>query len=221
VALVTPVKAVAPKLGLAPAAAPRPPVAPRRSEVLLPLKRLGARLQNDWLPVAGWYLGRTGRPGLVGLGLLAASVVFLASTMSQVGEETVALRAELDKARRQVAVAPVATAASEAARALAHLPKRSEMPAILGVLLAQADAAHLTLDSGKYETSVAKSNDITSYKVAFPVVGPYPQVRQFIDGTLTALPAAAISELSLHRKSIADGNVEAQLRLTVYTRNGQ
>jgi hypothetical protein len=43
-------------------------------------------------------------------------------------------------------------------------------------------------------------------------------VRQFIDATLTALPTVALSELSLTRKTIGDGSVEAQIRMTLFTR---
>src|SRR3989442_6108084 len=54
-------------------------------------------------------------------------------------------------------------------------------------------------------------------QIAFPVTGPYPQIRAFVDATLATMPAVALSDLLLHRKAIADGNVEAQIRMTVYT----
>lgn len=55
--------------------------------------------------------------------------------------------------------------------------------------------------------------------MAFPVRGPYPQIRAFLDGTLAAMPAVALDGLVLERKSIGDGNVEAQIRMTVYARS--
>jgi hypothetical protein len=94
------------------------------------------------------------------------------------------------------------------------------MPALLGVLLKQADAAHLSIDTGKYETTALKSGGVVSYQISFPITGPYPQVRQFIDATLSALPTVGMSELSLTRKSIGDGAVEAQIRLVAFTRDG-
>ncbi|HUO94934.1 MAG TPA: type 4a pilus biogenesis protein PilO [Steroidobacteraceae bacterium] len=196
----------------------RAPAVARRSDGLVPLRRFGMRVANEWLPRATWTVARTGRPGLVGLALLVASAVFFASTQVPVENEIAALRGQLASARLHQATAPRAEA-SDVAKALRNLPKRADMPAILGVLLQQADDARLTLDTGKYETSSSKSGDIVRYKVAFPVTGPYPQVRKFIDATLTALPAAAISDLSIERKNIADGTVEAQIRLTVFTRS--
>ena len=201
-----------------PPPAKRPPAVARRSDGLAPLKRFSVRATNEWLPRVVWSVARTGRPGLVGLALLVASGVFFASTQLPVENEVATLQQQLASARRHQAAAPRAEV-SDVARALQHLPQRAEMPALLGVLLKQADAAHLTLDTGKYETSASKSGDIVRYKVAFPVTGPYPQVREFIDATLAALPAVAISDLSIERKAIGDGAVEAQIRLTVFTRS--
>jgi Tfp pilus assembly protein PilO len=113
-------------------------------------------------------------------------------------------------------VRPVA--ASESAATVRDLPGRADMPALLGVLFEQANAAHLSIDTGKYDMTTTKAGGVVRYKVSFPVVGPYPQVREFIDATLKAMPAVAISDLSLERKSIGDAVVEAQIRLTVFTK---
>ena len=208
-----------PNIALAPApTSPRPvvPVA-RRSDLLAPARRFAARVGNEWAPLVAWHISRTGRVGLVGIGLTVASAVFFFSTHMQVLDEATSLRSQLREAREHVTkVAPVA---SEAAQTLRHLPARGEMPVLLGVLLKQADDAKLTLDTGKYESVVSKAGDITRYRVSFPVTGPYPQVRQFIDAVLVALPAVSITELNIERKTIVDGQVEARLRLTFYTRS--
>ncbi|MEI8296894.1 MAG: type 4a pilus biogenesis protein PilO [Pseudomonadota bacterium] len=208
-----------PGIALAPApTSSRPPVpAARRSELLAPARRFAARITNEWAPLLAWQVSRSGRVGLIGIGLTAASAVFLVSTHMQVVDESAALRTQLSQARANVPkLAPVA---SEAAQALHHLPARGDMPALLGVLLAQADNAKLALDTGKYDMALSKAGDITRYNVTFPVIGPYPQVRQFIDAVLVALPAVSITELNIERKTIVDGQVEARLRLTFYTRS--
>ena len=64
-----------------------------------------------------------------------------------------------------------------------------------------------------------KNSGVVRYQIAFPVTGPYPQIRAFIDATLASMPAVALSDLVLERSSIARGNVEAQIRMTVYTRS--
>jgi len=210
-----------PVIALAPApTAPRPPVpVARRSDMMAPARRALDRAQNEWAPLVAWHVGRSGRSGLVGIGLALAAAVFFFSTHMQVANETAALRADLAKAKTHTTV--VAPLASEAQQTLRHLPSRADMPALLGVLLQQAETAKLSLDTGKYETQASKSGDITRYRVSFPVTGPYPQVRQFVDAVLVALPSVSISELNIERKTISDGQVEARLRLTFYTRGGQ
>jgi hypothetical protein len=175
---------------------------------------------DNWVLRIAWSLQRTGRTGLSGLALLAASVFFLASTHLPLVRELDDLRARLSSASAQAAVVTTPVTDSGAAL-LRSLPQRAQMPAVLGILLQQADAAHLSIDTGKYATTPLKSGGVMSYEISFPVTGPYPQVRQFIDSTLTSLPAAAMTELTLTRKAIGDDAVEAQIRLTVFTRDTQ
>ena len=213
-------KSSVPGIALAPASTAARPVVPsaRRSDLLVPVHRTLDRIKNEWAPLVAWHVGRSGRVGLIGIGLLLASGVFFFSTHLQVANEATALRAQLRQARSHVATAaPVAT---EAAQALRHLPARGDMLALLGVLLKQADDSKLSVDTGKYEAKATKAGEITRYNVSFPVTGSYPQVRHFIDAILIALPAVSIGELSIERKNIGDGTVEARLRLTFYTRSG-
>lgn len=214
-----------PAVGRAPArskVSPVPsPVAPRSggSAVRGAARNWLAHASNQWLPQLTWSLQRTGRLGISGTALLMASTVFLVSTYLPLSREVEELRLQAESARTE---APVhARPVSDPGTALLRsLPSRMQVPSLLGVLLKQADAAQLSIDTGKYETTALKSGGVTSYQVSFPVSGPYPQVRRFIDATLTELPAVALSELSLTRKSIGDGSVEAQIRVTFFTREG-
>lgn len=193
---------------------------PGTARTLVPLQRWLARVSDEWLPQLMWSVQRTGRLGMSGIALIATCAIFLISTHLPLAQEVNDLRAQLETARVRSDAAPAQV--SDRGAALLHsLPQRAQMPALLGVLLKQADAAHLNIDTGKYETSALKSGGIVSYQISFPVSGPYPQVRQFIDGTLAALPAVALSELSLTRKNIGDQTVEAQIRLTAFTQDSR
>jgi len=189
----------------------------RRSDLLLPARRVLGRLGNEWLPGVAWAAGKTGRTGLAGMALLVASAIFFASTHLQVENQVRELREQVVQATHQAAtVAPRVEA--DPAAAVRKLRARSAMPTLHATLHTQADAAQLSIDTGKYETTATKTGSVVRYNVSFPVSGPYPDIRKFIDGTLAAMPAVAISSLRLERKAIGDGMVEAQLRLTVYTR---
>ena len=183
-------------------------------------RRWVALISDRWMPTLLWQVQRTGRLGLSGVALLLATLVFLTSTVLPVSREVGDLRSQLEDAHAR-RIEPAATAGGDdGAAVLRSLPPRARMPALLGVLLKQAQAAHLSIDTGKYETSALKSGGVVSYQISFPITGPYPQVRQFIDATLAALPTVGMSELSLTRKSIGDGAVEAQIRLVAFTRDG-
>ncbi len=202
----------------APGAAARPPATLGRADAPALARRLAVRLRNNWLPRATWTISRTGRPGLVGISLLLAAALFLFSTHLKVAGEVEALRADLVAAQRQ---APTAAAdkVADPASAMRALPARTEMPAILRQLFNKATQARLAVETAKYEINATSSSGVVRYQIAFPVTGPYSQIRAFIDATLATMPAVALTELVLERKSIADGNVEAQIRMTVYTRS--
>ncbi len=180
-------------------------------------RRLAVRLGNGWLPRAAWTIDRTGRPGLFGIALLLAAALFLFSTHLEVAAEVEALRAELADAQWQGRTAAADKVAGPPT-AMRALPARTDMPVILRQLFNNATRARLAVDTAKYEIN-AMGSGVVRYRVAFPVTGPYPQIRAFIDATLATMPAVALSDLVLERKSIADGNVEAQIRMTIYTRS--
>jgi hypothetical protein len=191
---------------------------PTSARSLASIQRWLVLASEQWLPHLAWSAQRFGRAGLSGMALLLTSLVFLVSTHLPLAREVEELRSQVQAARAQAVRTPVSVTDSGTAL-LRSLPGRDRMPALLGTLLRQADTAHLTIDTGKYEATALKSGGVVTYQISFPVAGPYPQVRQFIDGTLAALPAVAVTELSLTRKTVGDGAVEAQIRLTAFTQD--
>jgi hypothetical protein len=202
----------------APGAAAAPPANLARPGAPALARRLAVRLGNGWLPYAAWAISRTSRTGLVGISLLLAAALFLFSTHLKVAAEVEALRADLAAAQQRVRTGATDKVAVPAT-ALRALPANADMPAILGQLFQEATRARLAVDTARYEAKAMRSSGLVRYQITFPVRGPYPQIRAFIDATLETMPAVALSDLVLERKSIADGQVEAQLRLTVYTRS--
>lgn len=200
-----------------PGGAPRPPAAPAGAPPPALARRLSTGLSNVWLPRAAWTVGRTGRPGLVGIALLLASTLFLFSTHLPVAAEVGALREEVIAARERAGTAAPEAVPGPAAPARA-LPARADMPAILHQLFGGAAQERLSVDTARYELQAKKGSDLVRYQVSFAVTGPYPQIRAFIDATLGTMPEVALSGLALERKAIGDGNVEAQVRMTIYTR---
>jgi len=179
---------------------------------------LSARWRDEWVPRAVWTISRTGRLGLAGIALLLGAAVFLLSTHLRVVSEVDAMRAELAVAHGRARI-PEAVQVAPVASATLELPERADLPAILSQLFNEAREAGLALDTAKYETTVMKTSGVVRNQIVFPLIGPYPQIRAFIDTTLATMPTIAISDLVLTRSSIAHGNVEAQIRMSIYTRS--
>jgi Tfp pilus assembly protein PilO len=199
----------------APAAAARPAALGRSGPPAL-ARRLAAQLRNGFLPRAAWTIERTGRPGLVGIALLLAAATFLLSTHREVAAEVEALRAELAAAQGRARASPADEAAAAPA-ALRALPPRADVPAIVRQLFDLAVQSRLAVDTAKYEVNATRRNGVVRYQIAFPVSGPYPRIRAFLDETLATMPAVALGDLALERRSIGDADVEAQIKMTAYT----
>ncbi len=194
-----------------PAAALGPPAPPA-------ITRVAVRVGADLVPRAVWSVSRTGRAGLVGIALLLAAAVFLVSTHLQVAAEVVGLREDLATASSRASTAATEVTADPAA-GLRTLPGRAEVPALLRHMFDEATRAALSVDTAKYEVVTTKGSGVVRYQIAFPVTGPYPQIRTFIDSILATMPAVGLRDLALERKAIGDAEIEAQLRFTIYTRS--
>ena len=179
---------------------------------------LRAQVQQVWLPRAVWSVSRTGRSGLLGIGLVVASAIFLVSTYVPITHEIQQLNGDLGVAKAHaVAVSKVASV-HDVSQSLKRLPKRTEVPDLLASLLQRADAAQLSIDTAKYEVTAGKAGAIVRYQVAFPVTGPYPKIREFIDSALSAMPSLSLDSLAIQRKTIADPAITAQISMTMFTR---
>ena len=52
--------------------------------------------------------------------------------------------------------------------------------------------------------------------MTLPVLGEYTQVRGFVNSVLDTVPNAAVDELTLKREEIADEQLEARVRFSLF-----
>ena len=98
-------------------------------------------------------------------------------------------------------------------------PPLTKLPDELGRLYGLARAAHLELLQGEYRLE-GGGGPLTAYRIALPLRGPYPRIREFLQATLETMPIASIDALQFERKKVTDDQLQAQLRLTLYFRSG-
>lgn len=199
---------------LAAASAPRSAVAalPERISALARVQagatQLGPQLQ--------YQIARLGPAGQVGLAGLVAALVFAASTLLPARHALDALSANIARTQHPSA----ALSADQAApRLVESLPTRKQIPAVIGLIYGKAKEAGVPLDTGHYVYSPPKAGALARYDVDFPVKASYPDIRNFINHTLSAVPAAALNKLHVERKAVADPMVNADIGFVVFVRS--
>ena len=197
-------------------AGPRPPAAVSIAARAPAIKSIRVALARS-LPMAAYQFNRIGRSGVAGTGLILFAGIFLYAAVLPQYREISALREEIREAQRR---GPTDLSPHVRLNRFAdNLPKRSELPRIAGQIFKLAASAGVTLDRGRYELAPLHSGHLARYRMSFPIKGPYPGIRQFIDATLNAVPSAAVDGFRIERKAAGDANVEADLRFSIFVRN--
>lgn len=169
------------------------------------------------IPQLQYQVTRLGVAGQVGLAALTAAVAIAVGALLPAWHAMQGLSVNLSQAQH----APSGYSIEQAVpRLMASLPTRAQIPAVLGEVYAQAKAAGVPLDTGRYVFSPAKSGSVASYDLEFPVKGAaYPAVRSFINHTLAAVPAASLTKLQIERKAVGEQSVNADIGFVVFVRS--
>jgi hypothetical protein len=199
----------------------QPPVVAQASA--LPVAAAGAALQARVQtlltrsgPLLRYRLMRVGPAGLSGVSLLLAAAVAIGVLLMPAQHALVNLQGELTKAGHAGvgALHPEATPQQFAGT----LPTREQVPAVLGVLLVQANESNVALEQGKYTFTPAAQSRLARYTFEFPVKGNYTDIRTFITKALTAVPALGLDKLHIERKNVGDASVNAEVGFVIYLR---
>lgn len=165
-----------------------------------------------------WFVARRASQLLT---LLAVLLLLVAGTLHAVllpalTQRALAASAAAERlAMRSAPTDPAADAASELQTFYRHVDAGS-LPDQLARLHGVARATGIVLRQGEYRLLREGDGRLRRYQMMLPVRGSYRGVRQFVSATLRTLPNAALEQVSFQRPRIEDGEVEAQLRLTIY-----
>lgn len=190
----------------APAVAQRPASLPARWRAALPALRRGG-------PLLMWRFRRLGMAGASGAGLVLFGLVFMVSTLLPQQRELGTLEQQLHQLRGPHTAAETAPARLD--RFVHNLPRRADLPKVLGQVFGIAQASSVVLDRGHYELVPLRDGGFVEYRMSFPVKGRYTDIRHFIDGVLVQVPSVAVDGMRIERKAVGDGEVSADLRFAV------
>lgn len=171
-----------------------------------------------------YWAGLVGRPGLVGLALVAVAVALAASVVAPQQERIGQLEAEIEQIRRappQPVAEPVETQEVKVENFYRNLPQSATTPDWMQKIFDSAARNGVVLDQGEYVILANPNAKIEQYRLTFPVKGTYPQLRKFVAGSLESVPALALESATFKREKIADGAVEARIAFLLYLERGQ
>jgi len=161
-----------------------------------------------------------GRTGVAGAALIVFALAFFFGANSPLQSQLAEMQSTLDAAQTSNASLPATAPApqSELKAFMTRLPTRAELPTLTGQIVAQAASAGISLERGTYDFTITSSGQLVRARMSFPVHGRYPDIRHFIDGTLAAVPGAAVDALRFERKSVGDTEIDADVRFAIYLR---
>jgi len=188
-------------------------------------RSLARRFASGVVPYLSHQAQYVGRVGVIGVAMLVFSVVCFLSANSPLrhqlaGQQSDLAEAQHDQLARHRTGVDV-TSTEQLQTFVSKLPARAELPAITEKVVAQASAAGLALERGSYDFTVTHSGKIVRARLSFPLQGTYPNIRQFVNGTLAAIPNAAVDGLRLERKTIGSSEISAEVSFAVFLRNDQ
>ena len=176
-----------------------------------------------WWALKLW-VQRLGVAGVVGLGLCAFAVMFYFSAVLILQEEQAQVLEELETSRSLAQGGTASptnvprTPAEQLADFYAVFPPVTARPETLRKIIQLAERQTLVLRAGKYHVIDDHTGRLVRYEVSFPIVGPYPNVRQFLRAVLAEVPSAALDKVDV-QKNMADGaHAKTTVSFTLFSR---
>lgn len=96
------------------------------------------------------------------------------------------------------------------------VPDEDQVAPMVSAIFAHAARRGLVLAQADYRRSSEPGSGLALLELRLPVKGGYPQVRHFINDTLSGMPGVALREVSFRRDSVSLEGVEAQLRFVLF-----
>lgn len=175
------------------------------------------------VPYMHYGVRKLGRSGVIGIALCAFSAALLISSVMPLRQQVALQENELADARalhrQKPDVARSGSRAGTVDQLVRNFPSRDDLPEVLRQIVVVAGAAGLALETGSYEVTGTEADSIDRYRLKLPIRGTYPEIRQFIENTLAALPAVALESMQVQRNEVADSIVSADLQFAVLVRN--
>ena len=189
-----------------------------QSDPSMPAVSLRRRLRwqiRHKLILLGW-------PGIIAVGLLVMSPVLFFSAIRPMQARLGVAKHSVASAQEQIAVAGnteqggVATPREQLTEFYKYFPAEKNAPKWLEKLDEVAEQNGLSLNEGEYKVTQDKVGQLIRLRIAFPVQGKYPQIREFLASLSKEIPPIALENIQFGRNNIVDATVEAKVKMVLY-----
>ena len=183
------------------------------------------------LPSAGhmsWALRlwaqRLGVSGTVGLGLCSFAVMFYLSAVLALEAEQTQIVEELETSLVPVqrpGVSPTVaprTPKEQLSDFYAIFPPAKDVHETLRKINQLAEKQHLVLQAGHYHVIDDHAGRLVRYEAALPLVGPYPNVRQFLRAVLAEVPSASLAKVDVEKNMMGGAQAKTTVSFTLFLR---
>lgn len=169
----------------------------------------------DRLDLLRYYLGRLGKPGMLGILLLLGGLVYLTALVLPKAAQLQELAASNEQARK----ASMTEKARAARQDMGHAQRQAFAPeaaAALRRLYEAAEESGLELVQGEYRMQESREEGVRQYQFMLPVYGSYADVRKFLALALNNEPALALNSMQMRREAIEETDLDVALSFTLY-----
>jgi Tfp pilus assembly protein PilO len=153
--------------------------------------------------------------GLAALALMAAAAAFHFMVLKPLDASNAQLEDRVSRQAPRAAAGAPGNAADQVAQVYEYLQKDEETTDWLAKLHGIGGATGVQLKSASYRTEKTAGR-MVRYEMVLPLVGSYPQIRDFLQRARAEIPVMSIDQLTLKRESRNDGALQVELRLTLH-----
>ena len=163
--------------------------------------------------------GDLGGAGIAALALIGIALAVSVLVLSPLEERSASLKASLASHSQAAASAQPLRSGEKLATVYEYLGREEGTTDWLAKLHGIGQATGVGLQAADYRAQPAGKNGsrIERFEIVMPAQGTYPQLREFIARALSEIPVLSLDQLSIKRESHDDGQVNAELRLTLHT----
>lgn len=169
--------------------------------------------RHGWLPFAAIL------PLAMAAWLQLAAIPRLEERATTQRNRLAALAAEAQSAASGAATSPPSLILERHQAFRSRLAGKESLPGIVRTLFAQARQAGLVLQKMDYRLQRPAGSDYAIYELSAPIQGSYAQIYQFAQGVLSALPAAALEDISFRRDRAGSASIQAKLHFAIYLKS--